>query len=317
MTDANGEVRVLFATVAFGMGVDAKAVHTVIHFSLSQSEECYFQESGRAGRDGMQSYAILVHHPQWRAGRVKVDPTMKSYASPALTVCRRQYLLDVFCVKTRVPLNDMHLCCDVCAVKCECGGDTCADPDYGKGIAELRMHEVAVAANRKAKKLVNIRDVGDEHRQALRDQLTVYRDSLLVEHGSLASALYTGGDVASAFPMEYIYGIVNDASKIADIEQLQQFYPLFNQEHKIHVWKMFTDTIIMNASHQSHDLLPVDLSQLTLSSASSSGSEDTSDEESDVVRGVIASDSSTTSSHSSAKSGSSDSEQFDLESLDA
>ena len=59
----DGQVNMVVATKAFGLGIDKPDIRYVIHYELPANVEAYFQEAGRAGRDGQPSYCILLYHP--------------------------------------------------------------------------------------------------------------------------------------------------------------------------------------------------------------------------------------------------------------
>ena len=62
LSKPDGVVRVVFATVALGMGVNMRDVNTIIHYGAPQSIEDYYQESGRGGRSGQQAGDPLTVH---------------------------------------------------------------------------------------------------------------------------------------------------------------------------------------------------------------------------------------------------------------
>lgn len=75
-----GEIRVMVCTNAFGMGIDKPDVRFVVHMDLADSIEAYFQEAGRAGRDTLRSYAVLL----WNDADVRRLNQLESTSFPSL-----------------------------------------------------------------------------------------------------------------------------------------------------------------------------------------------------------------------------------------
>ena len=117
---AQSVLRVVFATVAIGMGVDIPGIRQVIHVSPPCSVEVYFQETGRGGRDGKQAWATLYYnHGEISDSRVEMQDDMRDFCRNE-DVCLRHLLLNSLDYYVSTPRNPFHLCCSVCAKHCSC-----------------------------------------------------------------------------------------------------------------------------------------------------------------------------------------------------
>ena len=124
------KVRIMVATVAFGMGIDKPNVRFVIHYDLPKSLEEYYQEIGRAGRDGLASHALLLYsagdarkirsffeEAADSANSERLLQAMLKFASAR--TCRRHFLLSYFGERFVPAELDGQIaafpCCDVCS----------------------------------------------------------------------------------------------------------------------------------------------------------------------------------------------------------
>jgi len=111
---------VLCATCAYGLGIDKPDIRTVIHRDCPPSIEAYLQESGRAGRDGELSKAIILWGPDDEASLARVKKEgdrarmakLLSYARDS-NKCRREALLDILEYQGERDYPEQN-CCDVC-----------------------------------------------------------------------------------------------------------------------------------------------------------------------------------------------------------
>lgn len=110
-------LRIVIATMAFGMGIDSPNIRQVIHVGCSSDVEMYVQETGRAGRDGLPALALLLAKS---SSTRYADTAMKEYVANT-SQCRRDMLFNNFDNYVHVDSGTLRLCCDVCWYGCDCG----------------------------------------------------------------------------------------------------------------------------------------------------------------------------------------------------
>lgn len=155
---SNETLDIVVATVAFGMGIDRSNVRLVVHASMPKSIEAYQQETGRAGRDGLEAECLLLYSPsdggRWERlieqsaeesgsdPRAQLDLVRDMRKFVASFSCRHQFLSEHFGQAYTVPEDQTHCgACDVCL------GETAAEND-AKRIGQIILSAVARTGER-------------------------------------------------------------------------------------------------------------------------------------------------------------------------
>ena len=122
LCSANCKLRVVFATMALGMGVNIPNIRCVIHFGVPGSVRQYYEEIGRAGRDYKPARAILYYNNR------DISSNRKGIGDDIRLYCRKNDECLRKCILTAMEANKQdvvsvlpgHLCCSYCNKKCNC-----------------------------------------------------------------------------------------------------------------------------------------------------------------------------------------------------
>ena len=215
LVNPTGHITVLIATIAFGMGVDCKCLRQVIHFGAPSDIDGYCQETGRAGRDGVQSHAVLLL-PKKSVSSKTITPVMKAYCK-SVDVCRRKLIFENFPGKYK-KVEPLHRCCDICTKICDCG--KCKED-----IIASRFQESITLLNTSETCSKEVTpQLSEERAVLLRQKLVAVRQTLVPS----SLPLYSGSDIATGFPFESIQKIIVNFGNIHGINDILQLKCVFN-----------------------------------------------------------------------------------------
>ena len=221
MGETNGSVRVLIATIAYGMGIDCKNVKTVLHYGPSYNLETYLQESGRAGRSNYEMCKSVVLYSSLMMKHCSEE--IKSYVRESSS-CRRKILLKNFDVDLeKLPLIEpVHNCCDFCKKNCKCQGDCCDFvffksnfPDGQEGPTVCFSRVVSDAQRG------NLRQKLNYLKKAWREQ---YLRSVRLEN----VPMFTPAKLSGLFGDLHVEQIWNNCEKIFTVTDIFKFVDIWN-----------------------------------------------------------------------------------------
>lgn len=234
--DSAGHLRVLIATIAYGMGVSCKSVTRVIHFGPSKTIEAYIQESGRGERDGEKCSTILLFNGiTIRAA----NDDMKEYIKDASLTCRRTALFRHFdsCPKSK-PLG--HNCCDKCAKICKCKDGGCNVNLY------LPVPETICIYKKQ-------RTLTEEEKKKLHRKLCLLQKNVLMTTSSSPSDHIGFRTSLMQFGKSQIQEIMENCNVLFTVGDIMEHVNIWQHKHAISVLKIFHD-LFGDTSSRSSDL---------------------------------------------------------------
>ena len=200
------------------MGIDVKGLYAVVHYGAPEGTDDYLQETGRAGRQGEESVAVLLHHPKAFTIR-KPSKAMKDYVGGS--ACRRKTLLDTFtCSSSGDEAAHTFTCCDIC------------DKDRPSWVE---------AAIKYSNNSAVTRVLSDEEKVMLKDRFATYRQGLLQNLPS--EGLVAGPDLATGFPDKLCQQVIEGAETVMSFDEFWDKYPFCDRLQAREVYDILEEVV--------------------------------------------------------------------------
>ena len=219
--------RILFVTIAFGLGIDCNNIRRVIHIGVPYTMEDYCQEVGRAGRDGLPARADLFYNSyDISKSRKNMSDVMREFVLSKQ--CKRKMILNYFDHDVPKNQNPAHMCCDFHSQQCSC--DDC---ELAKAIADIDVdtpHEQVSAAHlpqdQSSEELKEV-SFDAEVKAKIKMNLIQYRVNLQKQ---LGRSTVGGISLSSGFAIELIDLTLQHLAQLTSVEKVQAILPVYSQE---------------------------------------------------------------------------------------
>ena len=238
-------IRVLIATIAFGMGIDCKNVTRILHFGPSKNIESYIQESGRAGRDGSNSECILLFNGLLSA---HCSSDMKELLHDE-SGCRK-LLMKSFGFTPQAHTRK-HMCCDNCTKKCNCGAKECKTrtglPIYNEKTEDEDLSHKTRPVSLDQRKQLKAK------LESLREDIVKENKEKLINTVSLPTSLLEFGRIQ-------ILGVICNCHKIFSISDIMHYVEIWRISHAHGIVKAVNDifndiSIIPDLDSESDEII--------------------------------------------------------------
>lgn len=225
LTLGTSKLRIIFATVAFGVGIDLKNIREIIHIGVPCSMEEYFQEAGRAGRDGLPSRAHVFYNSyDISKAKKNLSPVMREYVKS--DKCKREKIMSYFRFS---PKGKLHECCDYHAKLCDC--EDCILSHMASLMDPPLDHKTRQSCKSEE---IPPSNLTTEEQNKLYEELVNFRLSL-PGHGRTSVG---STSLSSGVTIELINEIVGKAHTFSSAGDIEDSLSIFCHSHAISIWNI-------------------------------------------------------------------------------
>ena len=230
----SSKLKLLFVTVAFGIGVDVNNIRRVIHIGVPHSIEEFYQEAGRCGRDGLPASSMVYFNSYDISTSRHLSPHMEEFVTS--NMCKREMILSYFDHTVPVRTTPDHLCCDFHEQRCRCYDCllSSASSMFERNAISDKDKSTPTCGSEALTDTPHTTALSSEQKANLIERLVNYRHSF---HGSGKSCV---GSVSlcTGFSIALINLVVEHASELSSIEEVKSKLPIFDNDHAVVIFQI-------------------------------------------------------------------------------